>query len=333
MRTRISCTCVFVFVLITSSYVFATANGEKESTSNYGTIRIDNDSFSILEDQLSIMQIAGKVVNASGGVRLSLFIDKPDGSTSEVKTLPNNLGEYSTSLLLDANWQIGNYLIRAIYLGNQIGVVTFVINEIEGPNIVTTPTIGTLNVEKEEYSISKNGTTTVKIFGNVMGYEEDAPIILIIKKPDGTAQDLTIKGERTGNFKTRITMKDDWASGTYEVSANYKEKDLGKVSFVVNNLESSEYEIQIPSWIRTNAGWWASNQIQDNDFVKGIEYLIKQDILKIPQTTQESETVSQQIPSWLRKNAGWWSEGVISNEEFVKGIQYLIQKNIVKISK
>ncbi len=321
------------FVLITSSYVFATANGEKESTSNYGTIRIDNDSFTIKEDQLTIMQITGNVVNSSGGVRLLLFIDKPDGSTAEVKTLPNNLGEFSTSLLLDANWQVGNYSIRAVYLGNQLGVVTFVINEIEGPNIVTTSIIGTLNIEKEEYFISKNGTTIVEIYGNVMGYEEDTSIIFIIKKPDGTTKDLAAKGERTGDFKTRITIKDDWASGTYDVSASYKEKDLGKVSFVVNNVESSEYEIQIPTWIKTNAGWWASNQIQDNDFVKGIEYLIKQDILKIPQTTQESEAVSQQIPQWLRKTAGWWSEGEISNEEFVKGIQYLIQKNIVKISK
>jgi len=335
LRTQISWICALTFAIIISLNGFQPVNGEKESTSNYGTIRIDNDSFSIKEDQLVIMQITGKVVNASGGVRLSLFIGKPDGSTAEVKTLPNNLGEYSTSLLFDANWEVGNYSIRAVYLGNQIGTVTFVINEIEGPNIVTTQTIGTLYIEKEEYFISKNGTTVVEIYGNVIEYKEDAPIIFIIKKPDGTTQDFAVKGERTGDFKTRITIKDDWASGTYEISGSYEDKPLGNGSFVVNNLESSESAIQIPQWIKTNAGWWASNQIQDNDFVKGIEYLIKQDILKIPQTTQESETEteSQQIPSWLRKNAGWWSEGAISNEEFVKGIQYLIQKNIVKISK
>ena len=332
--TRISCTWVFVFVLITSLSVFATANGEKESTSNYGTIKIDSDSFSIKEDQMTIMQITGKLVNASGGVRLSLFIDKPDGSTAEVKTLPNHYGEYSTSLLFDANWDAGNYLIHAVYLGNQVGTVTFVINEVEGPNIVTTSRIGTINTEKEEYFISKNGTTIVEIYGNVIEYNEDTQIIFVMKKPDDTTQDFSVKGERTGDFKTRITISDDWMPGTYEISASYEDKDLGTVSFVVNNLSSSESEIQIPQWIKTNAGWWASNQIDDNDFVKGIEYLIKEGVLKIPQTTQEdSETESQQIPSWLRKNAGWWSEDAISTEEFVKGIQYLIQKNIIKILK
>lgn len=333
MRTQISCICALTFVILISFIAFQPANSEKESISNYGTLKIDNDSFSINEDQMVIMQIAGKVVNASRGVRLSLFIDKPDGSTTEVKTLPNNLGEYSTSLLFDANWAAGNYSLRAVYLGNQIGTVTFVINEIEGPNIVTTQTIGTLYIEKEEYFISKNGTTVVEIYGNVIEYKEDTPIIFIIKKPDGTTQDFAVKGERTGDFKTRITIKDDWTSGTYEISGSYEDKPLGNGSFVVNNLESSESAIQIPQWIKTNAGWWASNQIQDNDFVKGLEYLINAEILKIPQTKEESETESQQIPSWLRKNAGWWSEGAISNEEFVKGIQYLIQKNIVKISK
>jgi len=333
LKTQISWICALTFVVTLSLIAFQPASAEKEATTNYGTIKIDNDSFSIAEDQLVIMQIAGKIVNASGGVRLLLFIDKPDGSTTEVKTLPNNLGEYSTSLLFDANWEAGNYSIRAIYLGNQVGTVTFTINEVEGPNIVTTQKIGTLYIEKEEYFISKNGTTIVEIYGNVLEYKEDTSIIFIVKKPDGTTQDLAVKGKRTGDFKTRLTIKDDWAQGTYEISGSYEEKPLGKVSFVLNNLESSESIIQIPQWIKTNAGWWATNQIQDTDFVKGIEYLINAEIIKIPQTTQESEADSQQIPYWLRKNAGWWSEGAISNEEFVKGIQYLIQKNIVKISK
>lgn len=317
-----------------SLIVFLPASGEKESTSNFGTLKIDNDSFSIKEDQMTIMQITGNIVNASRGVRLSLFIDKPDGSTDEIKTLPNNLGEYSTSLLLDANWQVGNYSIRAIYLGNQVGTVTFVISDIEGPNIVTSSTIGTMNIERDEYFIPKNGTRPVEIYGNVLGYKEGVPVLFFLKTPDGTIEDFAANPKVTGDFNTRIIIRDDWKPGTYEVSATYDKKDLGKVSFTVDDLESSESEITIPQWIKANAGWWASNQIDDNDFVKGIEYLIKQEILKVPQTTQEeSETESQQIPSWLRKNAGWWSEGLLSNEEFVKGIQYLIQKNIMKVSK
>ena len=333
MRTQTSWICALVFVIVVISIIFQPANSEKESTTNYGTLTIDNDSFSIKEDQMVIMKITGKIVNASGGVRLSLFIDRPDGTITEVKTIPNNYGEYSTSLFFDANWQAGSYSIRALYLGNQIGTVTFVIGEVAGPNIITTSKIGTINIEKEEYFIPKNGTRPVEIYGNILEYKEDLPIIFVIKKPDGTTEDFSFTPKRVGVFDTRIILQNDWKTGTYEVSATYDEKDLGKVTFIVNNLESNESEIKIPEWIKSNAGWWATNKIADTDFIKGIEYLIKEEILKVPQTTQESEIEPQQIPSWLRKNAGWWSEGAISNEKFVKGIQYLIQKNIVKISK
>jgi hypothetical protein len=37
----------------------------------------------------------------------------------------------------------------------------------------------------------------------------------------------------------------------------------------------------IPDWIKNNAGWWADGSIGDNDFVQGIQYLIKEGIMKI----------------------------------------------------
>jgi Raf kinase inhibitor-like YbhB/YbcL family protein len=89
-------------------------------------------------------------------------------------------------------------------------------------------------------------------------------------------------------------------------------------------------EIQIPPWMKNNAKWWSEGQIGDNDFVKGIQYLIQSGIMKIPQTQSEAGS-SQQIPSWIKNNAGWWANGTITDNDFVKGIQYLIQKNIIQI--
>ena len=42
----------------------------------------------------------------------------------------------------------------------------------------------------------------------------------------------------------------------------------------------------IPEWIKNNAGWWANGDIDDNAFVQGIQFLIKEGIMKIPPTTQ-----------------------------------------------
>ena len=88
---------------------------------------------------------------------------------------------------------------------------------------------------------------------------------------------------------------------------------------------------QIPSWIKNNAGWWADGSIDDDSFVQGIQFLIKEDILKIPPTTQGLGSGSNEIPSWIKNNAGWWADGSIDDDSFVQGIQFLIKEGIMRI--
>jgi hypothetical protein len=49
------------------------------------------------------------------------------------------------------------------------------------------------------------------------------------------------------------------------------------------NIGSGTVQNEIPSWIKNNAGWWADGSIDDNSFVQGIQYLIKEGIMKIEQ--------------------------------------------------
>ncbi|WP_100182250.1 polysaccharide deacetylase family protein [Candidatus Nitrosotenuis aquarius] len=89
----------------------------------------------------------------------------------------------------------------------------------------------------------------------------------------------------------------------------------------------SDDSIAVPDWVKSNAQWWSEGKIGDSDFTKGIQYLIKEKIIKVPQT--EKETTAKKIPDWIKSNAKWWSEGKISNGDFVKGLQYLIQNGII----
>ena len=93
----------------------------------------------------------------------------------------------------------------------------------------------------------------------------------------------------------------------------------------------TEKSVSIPSWIKNNAGWWSDGQIDDSSFVQGIQYLIKEKIMKIPSTSQGTGTGSNQIPDWIKKNAGWWADGSIDDNSFVQGIQYLLKEGIMKI--
>jgi len=38
---------------------------------------------------------------------------------------------------------------------------------------------------------------------------------------------------------------------------------------------------EVPGWIKNNAGWWASGQIDDITYISGIHYLIKVGIIKV----------------------------------------------------
>ncbi len=87
----------------------------------------------------------------------------------------------------------------------------------------------------------------------------------------------------------------------------------------------------IPSWIKNNAGWWAEGAIDDNSFVQGIQFLIKEGIMQIPPTSQGSGSSTNEIPSWIKNNAGWWAEGAIDDKSFVQGIQFLIKEGIMQI--
>jgi hypothetical protein len=68
--------------------------------------------------------------------------------------------------------------------------------------------------------------------------------------------------------------------------------------------------------------------------------LIKEGIMKIPQTAQGSGgsiggipdwIKNNAIPDWIKNNAGWWANGDIDDDSFVQGIQFLIKEGIMKI--
>ncbi len=103
-----------------------------------------------------------------------------------------------------------------------------------------------------------------------------------------------------------------------------------KITMVVSDTQKNPSDPYfIPTWIKNNAGWWRDGYIDDNSFLQGIQYLIKEDILQIPPTIQGSG--GSEIPDWLKDNAGWWAEGKISDDDFIYGVNYLVTQGIIVI--
>ena len=55
----------------------------------------------------------------------------------------------------------------------------------------------------------------------------------------------------------------------------------GSVKTTETKTEPKTTTYKIPEWIRNNAKWWADGSITDQDYIKGLQYLISQGILKV----------------------------------------------------
>jgi hypothetical protein len=152
-------------------------------------------------------------------------------------------------------------------------------------------------------------------FGQVhllLPVEEKAGIVHYTIFVHGTGSEFAIPDASLGGYAT-IDI---------EIGDNPLVKEAG------NDVVSSS---NIPEWIKNNAEWWAAGQIDDDSFIQGIQYLIKEDVLKIPPTTQGSSSGSNDIPEWIKNNAEWWAAGQIDDDSFIQGIQYLIKEGIMSV--
>ena len=149
----------------------------------------------------------------------------------------------------------------------------------------------------------------------------------IIYQQSGTSTD-----SKEEHITAEFTIPKDVTGIVYLNFENLQGNDLARTSIpvVIDKIGNQYDEISIPDWIRSNAAWWAEGQIDDGTFIQGIQYLIKNDIILIPKTQQESSD-TQEIPAWIKNNAAWWAEGQIDDETFVQGLQYLIQNGILQV--
>jgi len=90
-------------------------------------------------------------------------------------------------------------------------------------------------------------------------------------------------------------------------------------------------QIKIPKWIKNNAEWWVKGTIDDSSFLSGIEYMIKEEVIRVPISASSEKTGDGSIPSWIKQNADWWAKDLVSDEEFANAIGYLVEQGIIKV--
>ena len=118
-----------------------------------------------------------------------------------------------------------------------------------------------------------------------------------------------------------------WKSGSYILDLEYS----GATSSTQFSIQDTG-EVAIPFWVKDLATMWITEPlVTDKDFGRAIEYLIEHEIIKIPYTEPEGDTITN-IPDWVKTNAEWWVTGKISDTEFALALQYLIKKGIITVN-
>ena len=86
-------------------------------------------------------------------------------------------------------------------------------------------------------------------------------------------------GDDLGHNEIEFDVPDDVTGVITLQFENLNGNDLANafLPVVVNRIDATE--ASIPSWIKNNAGWWATDQIDDSAFLQGIQYLVKEGII------------------------------------------------------
>jgi len=199
--------------------------------------------------------------------------------------------------------------------------------------------------------------------------KQESDYTLTINDPHGFFGNVDFNIEYPDNFEAVITLNIIFAKPMPESDIFLRIWDSEKNSrdtILINAIEiiaeeqsiitetddkeqiNAKKVLNIPEWIKTSAGWWNEGQINDETFVKGIEFLIQEQIINLPTEANVSLTPEEieanrfdwtqntvektiEIPPWIKNSAGWWAEGLLSDEEFINALKFLVEQEIIRI--
>jgi len=143
---------------------------------------------------------------------------------------------------------------------------------------------GSLMTDAKEYYLLTNELVYVYVDGEYYD-QENIPghILLTLIYPDGKSKEHHVSDTFLGVFYSDISLSSYSLLGIYTLKAKAPGNDLGTVKFEVKSEKDKPEEIEqeIPAWIKNNADWWSQGLISDDDFVKGIQYLVEQGIIVV----------------------------------------------------
>lgn len=296
--------------------------------------------------QTATIKITGHVPERlySRGTPVEFEVTSPDGSKASFATMVNNKQYFEYPMAFNSDSMVGKYEILVMFKGEYIQKNAVIVSKqaTSSPQ----PTIPSI--------MSSSGTYLDKI--SITSNNNDYHVKAHLGESAPPTQSVRIIAKNECPIANQVFQKDFMFKTGTEISFSFYQTSQGKpdkcvINFLLsdfngNDLESisTEYPIykdtknpvtvsekKIPSWIKNNVQWWSENKIDDDSFIQGMQFLIKEKIMDVTATPTKTIPSNNDIPSWVRNNAKWWVSDQISERDFISGIEFLVQNKIINV--
>ena len=189
------------------------------------------------------------------------------------------------------------------------------------PSVYTAPTIS-IHTDKEIYSYGDFLSFTIEV-SEITG---ESAILHIIDQSGQSSSAIPVP---ITELKTVVPSPYPFESTVYPHGRYILDIEYSGSSDTTEFELINSGKIIIPFWVRDFSKYWYNDEISDKEFAKGIEFLIKENIIVVSQSGNQGTVDEVKIPNWVKTSTGWWIQGKTSDMEFAKSIEYLIKVGIV----
>ncbi len=191
------------------------------------------------------------------------------------------------------------------------------------PNSLAQQDAVKISTDKEVYYYGDYLTFTIEV-------SEVSEEIAIMYITDANGKSSSPIPVGISEIKTSLTSPFPFDSTTYPEGKYTIDIQYAGGSGITEFVLEDDGRIVIPVWIKDLGKMWVQDLISDNDFIKAIEFLIKNDIIEIPEITS-AKNIESGIPPWIKTSTKWWAQGVVSDNEFGQALEYLIKNGVIKV--
>jgi len=159
-----------------------------------------------------------------------------------------------------------------------------------------------------------------------------------VSDPDRTQVSETfVTSDFNGEFEYAFGLPEGSMLGDYSVTVTSMCWDqhrqicthrIAQATVSVSGAGASS-DVHIPEWVKMVAGFWVDGQIDDDDFVRAVGFLIRSGVIVIGDPGWTDTGGSGAVPDWIRTSAGYWVSGDVSDDEFAAGIKWLVSSGII----